>query len=133
VDGVDVSGYIHGFMQWMGTGYISAGSSMFLEPYGVTGTEEYGQYPVPNPSVAKAVYVNVVANTLDASATITIRKNGVDTAISITVGAGVTGVLSASGAVSFSAGDLISIIVDATGATTGDIRVRGASVRFANE
>lgn len=100
----------------------------------------YSQGPSPTQSVAQSVipvngtinnlYVNCTANTSTVDVTITVNKNSVNTAISVTVPAGTTGLFSdLVNTESFSAGDLIQFETSqsTTGVPSGSIMVNFAS------
>jgi len=132
VDDVDLSKYSKFALQWHG--YIQeivAGVTEFLDSLGFDPLEVAGQYPVPEAAVAVTLYIQVTTNTLNVTTTVTLRKNGADQAITLTIGAGATGVFSdIAHSVSFAAGDLASIKIDVA-AGTGNIAFGGCTVKFA--
>jgi len=69
----------------------------------------------------KKLYVNVVANSGNGNAIFTVRKNGADTALTLTVGAEQTGVFSVTADVSVSNGDLLALELDQSGVSSGTI------------
>lgn len=84
--------------------------------------EGEAQMIVPKAGTVKNLYVHGTENGLDGNLVITVRKNGVDTALTITLGATVTTGSDTSNSFSVVAGDLLSIEFDATAASTGYIR-----------
>ena len=132
VDGVDPSKYTKFVLQWHGgQGAIQFGETRYITPVTFHDTETAGQYPVPQDAVAIALYMHNTFNNLDGPTTVTLRKNGADTAITLTIGAGQVGTFSDTvHSVSFSAGDLASIKMVA-GGTTGGNNGGGFTVLFA--
>lgn len=75
------------------------------------------QLPVGGTITKANIYVS--ANTLDAPNTLVLRVNGIDTACTITIGAGVTGVLTANTNIVIAANDYIDWKYDITSSTSG--------------
>ncbi len=74
------------------------------------------QVVMPRAGTISKLYVNASVNTLDNTAIITVRKNAVDTALTVTLSAGVLTGNDVTHSFSYSAGDLISIsLVASTG------------------
>ena len=70
--------------------------------------------------------LNVPLNTMDANTIVTVMKNGVATALTKTVAAGVTGIFTVAGTVAYAAGDLFSFQLDAQLSSTGTIEANPA-------
>lgn len=81
-------------------------------------TEALASVPI-GANTAKKMFVRVTTWTLDGDAQVTLRKNGVDTALVKTI-TGV-GTFEVTGDVSFSDGDLASIEIDTTGSGSGSV------------
>lgn len=91
---------------------------------GTAGTSEISeQYSMPRAGVVSSLYVGVSAATAALSSTvITVRKNGVDTALSVTFGPGVSAVQSDTvDSVSFAPGDLINLEVTSGAVPAGAV------------
>lgn len=73
-------------------------------------TESNWDFPIPKAGTLKNFYVRVKSNTANQACTLTIRKNGADTALTLTVPSSTSGTFSdTSNTVSVAAGDLITI------------------------
>lgn len=112
---------------WMGTGSgcaaIAQNSTVFIGPTGCSSATEVNfQFPVSSPITVKSLFVK--ASTAPVSAqtyTITLRKNGVDTALTCAMTAAATTCndTNAAHAVAFAQGDLITmkLVTSATAAS----------------
>ena len=78
----------------------------------------------------KEIRFNVFLYEQNAARTITVRKNGVDTAITVSVPATTTGWFSATGTVDVAENDLISIKAVFGGAAAQDFGFRGGEIVF---
>jgi hypothetical protein len=108
----------------IGGNYANTGTGRFLVPWGgtTTGTEAEGSSPMPSGTASKLVVSLTIAPGTGHSATITIRKNGVNTSLSCTVSGTSTACADTSDTVAFSDGDLLSI--QYTGANAAGSRIR---------
>jgi len=88
--------------------------------FGVAQASELNaQFPATRAGTLRNFHLNVVTNSYDQPVPVTVRVNGVPTAIVIVLAAGSTGVFSSGLTVPVAVGVLISIEVNATGVTTG--------------
>lgn len=114
-------------------GAISAGNTLYMfvggTVQGVSVTESARQTVFPAGSLVKML-INITGNTLNGNAVFTVRKNGANTALLKTVSSGATGVQSAEISASVADGDLLSIEVKTTGATTGSISFQAPVVVY---
>jgi hypothetical protein len=79
---------------------------------------------IPQASVAKALSVRATTAPGGANvATITLRKNGIDTPLTVTLTGAQTSNINNSVSVSYAAGDSISVKTATTGGSTADIVV----------
>lgn len=108
----------------IGGNYSNTGSNSFLMPWGVTtsGTEANVNVPLPSGTASKLVASLTAAPGAGGSATITIRKNGGNTALSCTVSGTDTTCTDTVNSVTFSDGDLLSILYTEASAATARIR-----------
>lgn len=74
-----------------------------------------------SPYTMREMKINVIANTLDGNAVFTFRLNGGDTSLTVTVGAGVTGIAKFSQNVAIADDDLVCLEVDTSAASSGAI------------
>lgn len=103
---------------------IGTGTSVYLSPNGGTAstTESSASVPIPRSGTLKNLYVKCVTNSLGTgSLVITVYKNGVATALSTSMGVGVTSNADTTNTVSITAGDTISVNLNNTG--TGTISI----------
>ncbi len=109
----------------IGGNYASTGTGRFLVPWEgtTTGTEAEGSIPMPSGTASKLVVSLTVAPGTGHSATVTIRKNGVNTPLSCMVSGTSTTCADTTDTVAFSDGDLLSIQYTAANAA-------GARIRF---
>ena len=94
---------------------------------GLSATEALVQVPMPLAGTVSNLYVNVTANASTTNITVTVRKNGVNTAIVATVTALTTGAFTdTTHSVAFAAGDLISYAISAStvGVVVGSIGLK---------
>ena len=96
-----------------------------LDPQSV---EAYTQFRLPVGGTLMSLRTRVVCNTCDA--TITVRRNGVDTALTISAPAGTSGQVAVSASVTVAADDLISIQLILTSAAGGHFSTHGGLVVF---
>lgn len=106
---------------------ITFGSTRYIWLWGAllspTATESGAQSIMPRNGSTLRLYAKASVNTLNDSTTVTIRKNGVSTALTVTIPAGSTSLqTNLSNIVSFTAGDLLCIEVIA-GGTSGSITI----------
>jgi len=111
------------------SGFFTAGGSCFKGQVqyfngtnGGSDIESGGQLPIPTDGRILSLAVNTYSNTLDANAVITVRLSGADTALKITVPASSTSVQTTTANIHMSAGDLVTLEVDATAAETGGMK-----------
>lgn len=83
-------------------------------------TESHRQMLMPKSQVL-GLFVNVAFNSLDAASTITVRQNGADTGLAITVGSGSTGFSSSEETIDFANRDLFSLEIDTSASTSGSM------------
>jgi len=133
VDGVDPSMYSKGYLEWQGhAGAIFGVSTAYVGPDGVDATENHTQIPVPEAAVAVSLFIQVLSNTLSGASTVTLRRNGAGTAITLTIPGGATGVFSdVAHSVAFAAGDLASVQVVAGADGPNSLTIGGVTVKFA--
>ena len=119
----------HGHSIIGASGFFTAGGSCvkgqvqyFSGTNGGSDIENGGQLPIPNDGRILSLAVNTYYNTLDANAEITVRLNGKDTALKITVPSSSTSVQTTTANINMSVDDLVSLEVDATAAETGGMK-----------
>jgi len=86
--------------------------------------EVSAQVPMPKCKVKK-ITINIISNTLGSASTLTLRKNGASTGVTITINAGQTGQLSVNCDVQFNEGDLLSIGIVLGGTNAQGLGIRG--------
>ena len=91
--------------------YIGLGGKQF--------DEEFAKFPLPRSGTIRSFTVKAVSNNADAPVPITLRKNGVNTDITITIPAGTDGVFDDPDTVFFATQDELSIQYDTTQVTSG--------------
>lgn len=108
--------------------YANIGNNRFLVPWGnsTVGNEANAEVAVPSGTAARLVVNLTTAPGVGASATVTIRKNNIDTALSCTVAEMVTICSNMADSVLFADGDLLSVLYTESGAA-------GSRVRFGFE
>jgi hypothetical protein len=91
-------------------------------------TEDAVAVPVPSAMTFNKLYVNLAANVGGSgqTVTVTLRKNKVDTALTVTVNSGAASGNDVAHSVTFAAGDLLDLKV-VTSATTGAIQLRASA------
>jgi len=89
--------------------------------------ETSAQVPMPKCKVKK-ITINIISNTLGSASTLTLRKNGASTGVTITINAGQTGQLSVNCDVQFNEGDLLSIEIVVGGTNAQRLGIRGGLV-----
>jgi len=109
----------------IGGNYANAGTGRFLVPWGntTTGTEADGSIPMPSGTAGKLVVSLTIAPGAGHSATVTIRKNGVNTSLSCTVSGASTTCADTTDIVAFSDGDLLSVQYT-------EVSAAGSRIRF---
>lgn len=109
----------------IGSNYGNVGTNFFLMPWGTTtsATEANMSIPMQSGTAKKLMVSLTTAPGATGSATLTIRKNGVDTALSCTVSGTATTCSNTSTSVSFNDGDLVSIHYAETNAAVSRVRV----------
>lgn len=116
------SGSAFGALSWNPTGVPGTTSTRYLIPSEVgPDAAEYFQLAAGPGTYTSLAVVATVALATD-SVTYTVRKNGVDTALTVTVAAGATSAVG-SGSVAVVAGDRISIKVVQSGTETTTTRI----------
>jgi hypothetical protein len=108
----------------IGGNYPNTGNNNFLMPWGVTtsGTEANVSVPLPSGTASKLLVNLTAAPGAAGSATISIRKNGGNTALTCTVSGSATTCTDTTNSVTFSDGDLLSIHYTEAGAAAARIR-----------
>ncbi len=107
----------------IGGNYANTGNNNFLFPWGTTsGTEANTNIPLPSGKASKLVVSLTVAPGAGQSATVTIRKNGVNTALTCTVSGTATTCADTVNSVTFNDGDLLSVLYTEAGAAASRIR-----------
>jgi hypothetical protein len=86
--------------------------------------ESSAQVPMPKCKV-KRITINIISNTLNSASTLTLRKNGTSTGVTITINAGQTGQLYVDCDVQFNEGDLLSIGIVVGGTDAQELGIRG--------
>lgn len=86
------------------------------------------QYPMPACTVTKLL-IQVQTNAYAGPASIVVHKNGAPTAMTIAVGAGLTGAFSVTGSIVFAEGDTLDVVVQ-SGGDFGNIMRLTAVVKF---
>ena len=109
----------------IGGNYPNTGNNNFLIPWGssTSTTEANANVPLPSGTASKLVVSLTVAPGAGQSATLTIRKNGGNTALTCTLSGTATTCADTADSVTFSNGDLLSILYTET-ATAAASRVR---------
>jgi len=113
-------------------------SSSFFGTFGSEGaltnpttTEASAQLKFRGAGTLSHLYVNVPTNGRSSASTVVVRKNGADTSLAVSIGAGQTGVFSdITGSATFADGDLWNYAVS-TGAGGGGLVVAGLTARLA--
>src|SRR3990167_2230022 len=106
---------------WLGVYNQNLDGIYYLFPHNVVATtESIFRIDMPRAGTFAQLEIKVITNLSVASTVLTLRKNGVATAISITVGAGVTGQFEDTSTVAFAANDEYSYQVNTTGNTGPD-------------
>ena len=102
--------------------YYMCRSGLYTSAYESSAQEKFTKCMI------KAMRFHVTLNEQNSDSTFTLRKNGVDTDISVTVGAGETGWFEGTGNVEVADGDLICVKCVFGGATAQDFGFRGGVV-----
>lgn len=113
-------------------------STTWFAPFGGEGaltqastSEAPAQLKFRGAGVLSRLYANVPTNTRTTTSTVTARKGGADAGLTVSIGAGLTGVFSdLSGSASYADGDLWNYAVT-TGSGSGSLVVAGVSARLA--
>lgn len=108
---------------------LSGNQIGYLNYAGSFTTESTSQVRLPAGTL-KAITVNISSNSLGGATTLTARKNGVATAIAITVGAGATGQMRATGSVAWADGDLFALEANIGGTGGQSITFRGGTLEL---
>ncbi len=108
----------------IGGNYANAGTNRFLVPWDTTttGTEANANVPLPQGTAERLIVSLTTAPGVGHSATITVRKNGANTALTCTVAGTDTSCSDVSDAVTFADGDLLSVLYTESGAAGSRIR-----------
>ncbi len=115
-----------------GSDIIASGLISYFAANGsdIESIENYVQFPLPRDGMVRSFTIKITSNSLDGHATLTLRINGADTGIWITVPAGATGVYSNGNTAEAMAGDLFSIEVDTTAAGSGELQYVSGSFEY---
>jgi hypothetical protein len=107
----------------LGGNYSNTADGNFLSPFNPSaGSEENTNIPV-SAGTASKMFVNLGAPlTAGQSVSLTLRQNGVDTALTCTVGAGESTCTNVGSSVEFADGDLFSVRYNETGNPNSRIR-----------
>lgn len=107
---------------------VAQGGTTYMSLMPVSGgmfdaSESNVEARVPSDITVTRLTINTVLNNVDNSSTVVLRKNGVDTAITISIPAGVPGEgnFTATGSVSFARGDRISVKMTVGAGVGGDV------------
>ena len=108
----------------IGGNYANAGNNRYLVPWDTTstGTESNANVPLPQGTAGHLVVSLTVAPGAGHSATITVRKNGTNTALACTVSGTATSCADPTDEVVFGEGDLLSVLYTESGAAGSRIR-----------
>jgi hypothetical protein len=87
--------------------------------------EARARVPVVDNGYLPSLRVSLVENTMDGPCVVTVYVNGAPTTLSVTVPAGTSGYYTSFDRVDVSAGDLVSVYVDTSGATAGGAGLGG--------
>lgn len=128
----------YGIVGSTGVTATSAVSTTFFGAFGGEGAltqastdEAAAQLKFRGTGVLSRLYVNVPTNSRGTTSTVTARKAGADAGLTVSIGAGLTGVFSdLSGSVSYADGDLWDYAIT-TGSGSGNLVVAGISARLA--
>jgi hypothetical protein len=114
-DGVDGADGTSGSL--IGGNHANQASGLFLMPWDVTQSATEGNVNVPVSSgTASKLVLTVSANLSGATATLTLRKNGANTALTCTIPSGQSTCTNLVDSIPFADGDLLSLRYDETGA-----------------
>ena len=104
----------------------SGSQTIYLNYHGAysSGYESSAQVPMPKCKIKK-VTINIGSNSLNSASTLTLRKNGASTGVTISIGVGQTGQLSVNCDVQFNEGDLLSIEIVLGGTNAQGLGIRG--------
>ncbi|MEM3951832.1 MAG: hypothetical protein QXP74_00245 [Nitrososphaerota archaeon] len=109
---------------------VDAGFSVSHQPFSSAIGSSLG-IPVPYGGVAKNLKVIVSSNTLDDVCKVSVYRNEVEGFLNVIIPAGVTGVFENNiDTMNFNENDRIFFVIDTTNATTGSIKILGASVVY---
>jgi hypothetical protein len=106
-----------------GLGGTAQNSTEYFFPGGLNaadGTEGNREFYVISKHELTKLVINVSQNNVDNPSTVTVRKNGADTGLSVSYNAGETGEKNATGSVTVTQGDTVTVEVSAGGGSTGD-------------
>ena len=108
---------------------INGNQTVYVAWHGVytSANEPSAQILMPKCKVKK-IELYVYSNTIGGNTTITLRKNGEDTGVSITIQSGGTGRYSTTCDIDFNENDLLSIRIDLGGTPGQNIVVRGGNI-----
>jgi hypothetical protein len=101
----------------MGGNHSNQGSGVFLMPWDITqsGTEGNVNVPVSSGTASKLILVVSPALGVGQTATLTLRQNGADTALTCTIAASASSCTDLVDSVAFADGDLLSLRYNETG------------------
>lgn len=132
-----ITGTGNALIHYVSDNNIAANVTAFLRAWTLGGDE--GNILMPLTGTIDSLYIKSASNSLNGNAVFTVKKNGVATALVVTFGAGVTSGNDTVNSISVSPGDIITITVDTTAASTGELglytdaalRVRSGAVSSA--
>ena len=91
-----------------GSSDIEGDTTIYMASFGFRSTEAHAQTRMPNCKV-RAINIYVSVNTTLGVSTVTLRKNGIATALTFTIGVGATGWFRGTDGIDFADGDLLSV------------------------
>lgn len=109
---------------------VASGATAYYAFYGTTeGTEAGVSAPVPVAMTVTSFSVRTRLTNGDSTTTVTLRKNGVDTAFTVSYSSGeAASVKTSTGSVSFAAGDLITVSFSKAAGSTDAAAIGGTSI-----
>lgn len=110
---------------WVFTG----GTDISIQPFtGDTGSSQ--GFALPLAGIVTKMQIQVISNSLSGASTLTLRKNETDTALSISIAAGQTGLLTATGSIPYTAGDRLDFHLVTGGLAVESIDIVSISVVY---
>lgn len=102
----------------------------YLGKHQFTATENAVKFVVVGAGTIRKLYFWAGTNNFNANTVITIRKNGVDTALTVTIASGGLSGNDTAHEFTVAAGDVISVEFDTTASITGDMFFAGVTLEF---